>query len=43
MVSGNVYKILKDIPAIGSESRWVMDSLNTPPIYCQGLSVSSKA
>jgi PmbA protein len=43
MVSGNVYKILKDIPAIGSESRWVMGSLNTPPIYCQGLSVSSKA
>jgi PmbA protein len=43
MVSGNVYKILKDIPAIGSESKWVMGSLNTPPIYCQGLSVSSKA
>jgi PmbA protein len=43
MVSGNVYKILKDIPAIGSEAKWVMGFLNTPPIYCQGLSVSSKA
>jgi PmbA protein len=42
MVAGNVYKILKDIPAIGSESRWVMGSLNTPPIYCNNLSVSSK-
>jgi PmbA protein len=42
MVSGNVYKILKDIPAIGSESKWVMGFLNTPPLYCQGLSVSSK-
>jgi PmbA protein len=42
MVSGNVYKILKDIAAIGSETKWVMGFLQTPPIYCQGLSVSSK-
>lgn len=42
MVSGNVYKILKDIPAIGSETKWVGGFLQTPPIYCQGLSVSSK-
>jgi PmbA protein len=42
MVHGNVYKILKDIPAIGSESKWVSGFLHTPPIYCQGLSVSSK-
>jgi PmbA protein len=42
MVSGNVYKILKDIPALGSESKWVMGFLNTPPLYCQGLSVSSQ-
>jgi PmbA protein len=42
MVSGNVYQVLKDIPAIGSESKWVGGFLNTPPLYCQGLSVSSK-
>jgi len=42
MVSGNVYRILKDIAAIGSETRWVGGFLQTPPFYCQGLSVSSK-
>ncbi|MCX7912822.1 MAG: TldD/PmbA family protein [Dehalococcoidales bacterium] len=42
MVAGNVYEILKDIPAIGSESKWVGGFLYTPPIYCRGLSVSSK-
>jgi PmbA protein len=42
MVSGNVYKILKDIPAIGSESKWVGGFFHTPPIYCKELSVSSK-
>ena len=42
MVSGNVYKILKDIPAIGSEMKWVGGFLQTPPFYLKGLSVSSK-
>ena len=42
MVSGNVYKILKDIAAIGSETKWVGSFLQTPPIYCHGLAVSSK-
>jgi PmbA protein len=42
MVSGNVYKILKDIAAIGSEAKWVGGFLQTPPFYCTGLSVSSK-
>ncbi len=42
MVAGNVYQVLKDIAAIGSETKWVGGFLNTPPIYCQGLSVSSK-
>ncbi|MGD0779487.1 MAG: TldD/PmbA family protein [Dehalococcoidales bacterium] len=42
MVSGNVYKILKDIAAIGSETKWVSSFLQTPPFYCKGLSVSSK-
>ena len=42
MVSGNVYQLLKDIAAIGSETRWVSGFLQTPPFYCKGLSVSSK-
>jgi PmbA protein len=42
MVSGNVYMILKNIAAIGSETRWVGGFLQTPPFYCKGLSVSSK-
>jgi len=42
MVSGNIYKILKDIAAVGSESRWISSFLQTPPIYCRGLAVSSK-
>jgi PmbA protein len=42
VVSGNVYKILKDIAAIGSDTRWVGGFCQTPPFYCKGLSVSSK-
>jgi PmbA protein len=42
MVAGNVYKILKDIAAIGSEAKWVSGFLQTPPLYCKGLAVSSK-
>ena len=42
MVSGNVYKLLKDISAIGSETKWVSSFLQTPPLYCKRLSVSSK-
>ncbi len=42
MIAGNVYQVLKDIPAIGSEPKWVMGTLHTPPIYCKEISVSSK-
>ncbi len=42
MVSGNIYKMLKDIAAIGSEARWISGFLQTPPLYCYSLSVSSK-
>jgi PmbA protein len=42
MVSGNVYEILKDIAAIGSETRWVGGFVQTPPFYCKSLAVSSK-
>jgi PmbA protein len=42
MVSGNVYRVLGDIAAIGSETRWVSSFMQTPPFYCKELSVSSK-
>ncbi len=42
MVSGNVYRLLKDIAGIGSEPDWVGSFLYTPPVYCTGLSVSSQ-
>jgi PmbA protein len=42
MVSGNIYRILKDITAIGSETRWVSGSLCTPPIYLPRVAVASK-
>jgi PmbA protein len=42
MVSGNVYQVLKQITAIGNEAKWVGGFLQTPHIYCPGLSVVSK-
>ncbi len=42
MVSGNVYQILKEITAIGSEAKWVGSFLNTPHLYCPSLSVVAK-
>jgi PmbA protein len=42
MVSGNIYKTLKEVAAIGGDSRWVGGGLNTPSIYCPALAVASK-
>ncbi len=42
MVSGNIYKLLKEIAAIGSDAKWVGSFLQTPPLYCPSLSVASK-
>jgi len=42
MVSGNIYQLLKQIAAIGSEARWVGSFLNTPPLYLPSVSVASK-
>ncbi len=42
MVSGNVYQVLKQITAIGSDDKWVGSSLKTPSLYCSSLSVASK-
>ncbi len=42
MVSGNVYKVLKDITAIGSDARWMGGFLYSPSLYCPALSVAVK-
>ncbi len=42
MVSGNVYQILKQIIAVGSDTKWVGSFLQTPYLYCPSLSVASK-
>ena len=42
MVSGNVYQVLKEVAAIGSQAEWVGGFLQTPHIYCPRLSVASK-
>ncbi|MBN2462193.1 MAG: TldD/PmbA family protein, partial [Dehalococcoidia bacterium] len=42
MVYGNVYQVLKQIEAIGQESRWVEGFLLTPCLYCTSLSVATK-
>ena len=42
MLSGNIYQALKQITAIGKETRWVGGFLQTPHICCPSLSVASK-
>ena len=42
MVSGNIYQLLKQNIAIGSDSKWVGSFLQTPHIYCPSVSVASK-
>jgi PmbA protein len=42
MVSGNIYQVLKEIIAVGSDDTWVGSSVKTPSLYCPSLSVSSK-
>ncbi len=42
MVSGNIYQVLKQITAIGSDDKWVGSSVKTPSLYCPSLSVASK-
>jgi len=42
MVSGNVYKVLKEITAIGNDTKWIGGFLNSPSLYCPSLSVAVK-
>jgi PmbA protein len=42
MIAGNVYQVLKEFLGIGQEARWVGGILQTPPLYCSGISVATK-
>jgi len=42
MVSGNVYHLLKEVKAIGNDSRWVGGFLSSPSLYCPSLSIAVK-
>jgi PmbA protein len=42
VVSGNVYGLLKNIGALGSDGRWVGGRLYTPSIFCPAVSVASQ-
>jgi PmbA protein len=42
MIFGNVYQLLKEVAAIGSDSRWIGGYVKTPSIYCPAISVSAK-
>lgn len=42
MVAGNVYQVLKELPGIGQETRWVGGVLQTPHLYCSSVSVATK-
>ena len=42
MVSGNVYQLLKEVLAMGSDSRWIAGYVSTPSICCPSIAVSAK-
>ncbi|MEA3442452.1 MAG: TldD/PmbA family protein [Chloroflexota bacterium] len=42
MISGNVYRVLKELLGIGDKRRWVEGILYTPHLYCLGVSVAAK-
>ena len=42
MISGNVYKVLNSLAAMGNKARWIGGSFRTPALYCHGVSVSAK-
>jgi PmbA protein len=42
MIAGNVYQVLRELPGIGQETRCVGGTLQTPPLYCPDVSVTTK-
>jgi PmbA protein len=41
MIAGNVYQVLKELAGVGQEARWVGGTLQTPPLCCSGISVTT--
>lgn len=42
IINGNVYQALKNIKALGNDSKWIGGSLRTPSIYCSGISAATR-
>ncbi len=42
IINGNVYQSLKNIKALGNDSKWVGGSLKTPSIYCTGVVAATR-
>lgn len=42
VIAGNVYQVLKRVRVVGYPARWLWGRLNLPPLYCQGITVSTK-
>ena len=42
MIAGNIYEVLKELLGVGHEVRWVNGTLQTPALYCSGISVTAK-
>ncbi|OGN92077.1 MAG: hypothetical protein A2Z75_07910 [Chloroflexi bacterium RBG_13_50_10] len=42
MIAGNVYQVLRELLGVGQEARWVGGILQAPPLYCSGVSVTTK-
>jgi PmbA protein len=42
MIAGNVYQVLKELRGVGQETRWVGGIVQTPHLYCSGVSVTTK-
>ena len=42
MISGNIYQLLKNITAIGNDTKWVGGFLSTPSICCANVSVACR-
>ncbi|MBD48622.1 MAG: hypothetical protein CL891_06000 [Dehalococcoidia bacterium] len=42
IINGNVYQALKNIKALGNDSKWIGGSLKTPSIYCSGISAATR-
>jgi PmbA protein len=42
MIAGNVYQVLEELLCIGQEARWVGGTVQTPPLCCSGISVTTK-